>query len=104
MTGAPMTRCVTPAAFSASLTESHPPQSFPGVDMQPRSRLYTVLAATGITLALAACSSSTSPKPPTPHALASPFDSIYSSLVARGDAQESLIGEIVAIAAVAPPG
>ena len=71
--------------------------------MQPRSRLSTVLAATGLTLALAACSSSTSPKPPTPHALASHFDSIASSLLAQGTDEDSMIGEIVAIAAVAPP-
>src|ERR1700722_15068992 len=70
--------------------------------MHPRSRWSTVLATAGLG-APAACSSSTSPKPPTPHALASHFDSIYSSLVARGDDQDSLIGDIVAIAAVAPP-
>ena len=72
--------------------------------MQPRSRLYTVLATAGLTVALAACSSSSGPKAPTPQALASHFDSIYSALLDRGTDEDSMIGEIVAITTVTPTG
>jgi hypothetical protein len=70
--------------------------------MPSRSRLYTVLATAGLG-ALAACSSSSGPKAPTPQALATHFDSIYSALLSQGTDLDSMIGELVAITAVTPP-
>jgi hypothetical protein len=65
--------------------------------MQLRTRL-SVVATVGLTMVLAACSSSTAPSaPPTPQALATHFDSIYSSLLAQGTEQDSEIADLVAV-------
>jgi hypothetical protein len=71
--------------------------------MPLRSRRSTVLVTAGVALTLAACSSSTTPKPPTPQQLASHFDSIYSALNAAQTGEDSTIAEIIALTAVAPP-
>jgi hypothetical protein len=71
--------------------------------MPLRSRRSTVLVTAGVVLTLAACSSSTTPKPPTPQALASHFDSIYSALNAAQTSEDSTIAEILALTAVTPP-
>jgi hypothetical protein len=71
--------------------------------MHPRSRRPTILATAALALTFAACSSSTSPKSPSPQSLATHYDSIYSALVAAGTSADSEVATLVAIATVLPP-
>jgi hypothetical protein len=71
--------------------------------MQTRSRQYAVVASVALTMVLAACSSSTSPKQITPAQLAEHFDSIYSADLAAGTGLDSNaarnVAELVEVAA-----
>ena len=62
-----------------------------------------VVTTVGLSVVLAACSSSTSPNSSSPHSLATHYDSIYSALVAAGTSEDSDIAALVAIAIIIPP-
>jgi hypothetical protein len=57
--------------------------------MLTRSTRGAIVAATALTVGLAACSSSTAPKPETASQLATHFDSIYASLVGADNGPDS---------------
>jgi hypothetical protein len=62
-----------------------------------KSRYAIAVATTALAATLAACGSgSTSPNGPSPQSLAEHFDSIYSSLLAQGTAQDTLVALFVA--------
>jgi hypothetical protein len=73
--------------------------------MQPVFRRYAVVATAALTLVLAACSSSntTGPKTPTPQALATHFDSLYSAYLAAGTSNDTGIGRYIAEFFEVPP-
>ncbi|HWZ60351.1 MAG TPA: hypothetical protein VNW46_15335 [Gemmatimonadaceae bacterium] len=73
--------------------------------MQPGSRRYAVVATAALTLVLSACGSSntTGPKTPTPQALATHFDSLYSAYLAAGTSNDTLIARYVAFFFETPP-
>ena len=70
----------------------------------PLPNRRSVVTTVSLSVVLAACSSSTtSPKGPSPQALATHFDSIYSALLAAGTEQDSTTADIIGVATVAPP-
>jgi hypothetical protein len=73
--------------------------------MRPVSRRYAVVATAALTLVLAACGSSntTGPKTPTPQALATHFDSIYSAYLATGTSNDTALGRYIAEFFEVPP-
>jgi hypothetical protein len=65
--------------------------------MQTRSRQHAVVASVALTLAVAACSSSTAPKPLTSQQVAQDIDQVYAAALAAGTSADSSAAQAIAV-------